>query len=194
MADIYKSKYTGEQIEEMLENASRVAKVEANPTGDATEELTKITIGDTTYSIPEGTEGTVVEGNPSGDATVELTKLKIGDTIYSIPQQSGGGGVYLVGSHSNGFIGGLTIYLADGTVSDRTNLGASGTSTEGVDNVRALKFTSNGYYEGVSMPDGILIKSNGTIYKIGVISSLTPPADTYYYIPFKSGTCYSYYS
>ena len=118
MANIYKSKFTGEQIDQMLEDASKAVNIEVNPSGEATEELTKITIGDKTYSIPEGTvvegnpsgeateeltkltigettysipEGTAVEGNPSGDSTVELTKLKIGDTIYSIPQGGGGG-------------------------------------------------------------------------------------------------------
>lgn len=94
---IYKSKFTGQEIDDILTNASNVTNIEANPSGEATEELTKITIGDTTYSIPEGTEGTegtVVEGNPSGDATVELTKLKIGDTIYSIPQGGGGASLY----------------------------------------------------------------------------------------------------
>lgn len=91
MADIYKSKFTGQEIDDILTNASNVTNIEANPSGEATEELTKITIGDTTYSIPEGTEGTVVEANPSGEATVELTKLKIGDTIYSISQGGGGG-------------------------------------------------------------------------------------------------------
>ena len=113
---IYKSKFTGQEIDDILTDASNVTNIEANPSGEATEELTKLTIGDTTYSIPEGTvvegnpsgvateeltkitigdttysipEGTVVEGNPSGEATVELTKLKIGNTIYSI---SAGGG------------------------------------------------------------------------------------------------------
>lgn len=87
MVDIYKSKFTGQEIDDILTNASNVTNIEANPSGEATEELTKITIGDTVYSIPEGV---VIEGNPSGDATVELTKLKIGDIIYSIPQGSGG--------------------------------------------------------------------------------------------------------
>lgn len=93
MADIYKSKFTGQEIDDILTNASNATNIEANPSGEATEELTKITIGDITYSIPEGTEGTVVEGNPSGNATVELTKLKIGNIIYSI--QQGGGSTQL---------------------------------------------------------------------------------------------------
>ena len=88
MANIFKSKYTGEQIEEILDKANNVTDITPNPEAEATDVLQKITIGNTTFSIPQGVS---VEGNPSGDATVELTKLKVGDTIYSIPQNSGGG-------------------------------------------------------------------------------------------------------
>lgn len=92
MANIFKSKYTGEQIEDILDKANNVTDITPNPEAEATEELQKITIGNTTFSIPKGV---TVEGNPSEDATVELTKLKVGDTIYSIPQGSGGGGTPL---------------------------------------------------------------------------------------------------
>lgn len=93
MANIFKSKYTGEQIEEILDKANNVTDITPNPEAEATEELQKITIGSTTFSIPKGT---TVEGNPSEDATEELTKLKVGDTVFSIPQGSGGNAnVYL---------------------------------------------------------------------------------------------------
>ena len=75
-----------EQIEEILDKANNVTDITPNPEAEATDVLQKITIGNTTFSIPQGVS---VEGNPSGDATVELTKLKVGDTIYSIPQGSG---------------------------------------------------------------------------------------------------------
>lgn len=91
MADIYKSKFTGQEIDDILtraSNASNAINIEANPSVEATEELTKLTIGETTYSIPEGTEGTVVVGNPDETPTEELTKLKVGDVVYSIPEQS----------------------------------------------------------------------------------------------------------
>lgn len=88
MANIYKSKFTGQEIDEILTNASNVTNIEANPSGEATEELTKLTIGDVTYNLGGGVP---VEANPSGDGTAELTKIKIGDTVYSIPQGSGGG-------------------------------------------------------------------------------------------------------
>lgn len=86
--DIYKSKFTGQEIDDILTNASNAINIEANPSVEATEELTKLTIGDTTYSIPEGTEGTVVVGNPNENPTEELTKLKVGDVVYSIPEQT----------------------------------------------------------------------------------------------------------
>ena len=56
--------------------------VVANPSGTATDELEKIQVDDTIYSIPTGTE---VEANPSGSATDELEKIDIDGTIYGIP-------------------------------------------------------------------------------------------------------------
>lgn len=93
MANIFKSKYTGEQIEEILDKANNVTDVQANNGEPTTADLSTLKIGDVNYKIPEPTtpeEPTVVEANPSGDATAELTKLKVGNTIYSIPQNSGG--------------------------------------------------------------------------------------------------------
>lgn len=86
MANIFKSKYTGEQIEEILDKANNVTDITPNPEAEATDELHKITIGNNTFSIPNGV---TVEANPSADATEELTKLKVGDTVFSIPQGSG---------------------------------------------------------------------------------------------------------
>ena len=142
MANIYKSKFTGEQIDQMLEDASKAVNIEGNPSGEATVELTKLKIGDTTYSIPEGAvvegnpsgeateelakitigdktysipEGAVVEGNPSGEATVELTKLKIGNIIYSIAQGGTSGFLFSVGSGISNVVNNLRIHFADGT-------------------------------------------------------------------------------
>lgn len=94
MANIFKSKYTGEQIEEILDKANNVTDVQANNGEPTTADLSTLKIGDVNYKIPEPTtpeEPTVVEANPSGDATAELNKLKVGETIYSIPQGSSGG-------------------------------------------------------------------------------------------------------
>lgn len=115
---IYKSKFTGQEIDDILTNASNVTNIEANPSGEATEDLTKITIGDTTYSIPEGT---VVEGNPSGDATVELTKLKVGDTIYSVPQGGGGGGALGLYKHTVEALFGPSEYGTYILINDRSS-------------------------------------------------------------------------
>lgn len=57
-----------------------------NPSGEATDDLEKVKIGSTIYSIPEG--GTDVEANPTGTATDELDSIRIGNDIFSIP--SGG--------------------------------------------------------------------------------------------------------
>lgn len=90
MADIYKSKYTGEQIEQMLENASTVARIVPNPDAEGTTPLTKITIGDVVYIIPEGE---TVTPNPDTEATESLSKLQIGDVVYSVGG-GGGGNIY----------------------------------------------------------------------------------------------------
>ena len=141
---IYKSKFTGQEIDDILTNASNVTNIEANPSGEATEELTKLTIGGTTYSIPEGT---VVEGNPSGDATVELTKLKIGDTIYSIPQGSGGGGTQLY-KH--------TVVCSNATVYIISTVGTQATGA--IDFESAIP-SLRGYYPNLAYYGNLLIFS-----------------------------------
>ena len=111
MANIYKSKYTGEQIEDILDKADGISvqsgatdeefegitidgktyhlpqqehiNVVANPSTTPTEELTKVEIGNTTYSIPQ--PQTVV-ANPSGSGSNNLNKLQVGNTIYNVPQ------------------------------------------------------------------------------------------------------------
>ena len=77
MASIFKSKYTGEQIEELLDKASTVSDVQANNGEPTTADLSTIKIGDVNYKIPEPPtpeDPTDVEANPSGEATDELTK------------------------------------------------------------------------------------------------------------------------
>ena len=56
----------------------------ANPSGAATDSLTKISIDNVIYSL-SGT-GTYVEANPSGTGSTDLTSVEIGSTIYNIPQ------------------------------------------------------------------------------------------------------------
>ena len=56
----------------------------ANPSGAATDSLTKISIDNVIYSL-SGT-GTYVEANPSGTSSTDLTSVELGSTIYNIPQ------------------------------------------------------------------------------------------------------------
>lgn len=122
MANIFKSKYTGEQIEEILDKANNVTDVQANNGEPTTADLSTLKIGDVNYKIPEPTtpeEPTVVEANPSGDATAELTKLKVGETIYSIPQGSSGGGTQLY-EH--------TVVCSNGTVVIISTVGTQATT------------------------------------------------------------------
>ena len=65
-------------------------QVEANPTGEASDTLEKIKIGESVYAIPQGEIGDQVEANPTGEATETLEKIKIGETIYTAPQGPAG--------------------------------------------------------------------------------------------------------
>jgi hypothetical protein len=69
-------------LEGIVKGIPTPVNVVANPEGEATADLEKLTVGDTTYEIPEGT---VVEANPEGEASADLTKLTVGDTTYAIP-------------------------------------------------------------------------------------------------------------
>lgn len=182
MRNIFKSKYTGEQIEEKLDNFTQVV---ANPEGSAQADLVKIQIGNYIYYLPYGTS---VQGNPSTSATDELTKITIGGTTYSIP--SGGStvdsGVSL--STITGFIDNLTIYRIDGGVLTDHVLTSAETK-----NIRAIKFYTDGYNK-ITIPEGIIINSSGNIVKMGDISGYTPTEGNYYYFPLRNGICYRYYN
>ena len=83
MANIFKSKYTGEQIEQILDKANNVTDIKANNGEPTTETLVTIKIGNTNYIL-----GGNVEPNPSEEATEELTKIKINGVVYSIASGS----------------------------------------------------------------------------------------------------------
>lgn len=164
MANIFKSKYTGEQIEEILDKSNNVTDIQANNGEPTTADLSTLKIGDVNYKIPEPTppeESTVVEANPSGEATVELNKLKVGETIYSIPQGNGGnGGDGVALGHTITAVGTVTkVYYADGT----TELNPS---VNTFSNVIAIDFnaisTASGGY--ISTPFGIKSYSANSYY------------------------------
>lgn len=56
--------------------------------------LTTLKINDDEYTVPSG-GGTTVVANPSGTATDDLEKIQIGSTIYDIPSGGGGEQLYL---------------------------------------------------------------------------------------------------
>ena len=76
-------------VKEVIEQGGGGTTVVANPEGTATDDLSKLQVGQTIYAIPEGTE---VEANPQDSASETLSKLKVDDIIYSIPNGGGGGG------------------------------------------------------------------------------------------------------
>lgn len=111
MANVYKSSYTGEQIEQMLAKTEDIQTVTAFPDTQDDDYLGALEIDNRPYLIPKGTkvEANVggVEGayiltitigdqkyvmpayvspNPAESGTVELNKLAIGSTIYTIPK------------------------------------------------------------------------------------------------------------
>ena len=117
MANIYKSKYTGEQIEDILDKADGISvqsgatdeefegitidgktyhlpqpqeqtDVVANPSTLPTDVLTSVEIGNTTYSIPQPETPITVIANPTQQGTAELERLQVGDKIYDVPQQT----------------------------------------------------------------------------------------------------------
>lgn len=113
--------------------------VKANDsTGTAGGDLTYLKVGDTSYTVPQGGQGTTVVANPSGAATAgDLTKLQVGNDIYSVP--SGGGSSTLLNNkclgynatsntltygHINTLVSGQTTFHIDGDV--------NGTDTEDV--------------------------------------------------------------
>ena len=73
-------------LESIVKGIPTPVDVVANPEGEASTDLEKLTVGDTTYAIPEGT---AVEANPEGEASTDLTKLTVGETIYAIPEGGG---------------------------------------------------------------------------------------------------------
>ena len=64
--------------------------IEANPSGAAGSDLSKLKVGSNIYGIQTGT---TVVANPQGTATAQLTKISIGGVIYSLPSGGGGGQV-----------------------------------------------------------------------------------------------------
>lgn len=65
-----------------LESIIKAGDVVANPTGEASTDLTKLAVDGTIYAIPDGTP---VEANPEGEASGNLSSIGIGDTKYNIP-------------------------------------------------------------------------------------------------------------
>lgn len=178
MVNIFKSKYTGKQIEDKLD---KVTEVVGNPTGPAVADLTKIQIGNDIYYLPYGS--TVSANSNTGEVQAYLNNIVINGIKYDIPSSLTG--ITLKSGPS--FIGNLTIYRTDGGVISDHILTDAGT-----ENIKAVKFYTDGYFD-IRVPDGILINSNGIIVSIGAISS-NPPEGTYYYFPLQSGICTAYYN
>lgn len=69
MANIFKSKYTGEQIDEILDKANNVTDIQANNGEPTTADLTTLKIGNVNYKIPEQSGGGGGGDTPSVDTS-----------------------------------------------------------------------------------------------------------------------------
>lgn len=91
MANIFKSKFTGEQIEDILDKANNVTDIQANNGEPTTADLSTLKIGNVNYKIPETStpsETTEVEANPTGVPTGILNSIRIDEIIYRLPDNS----------------------------------------------------------------------------------------------------------
>lgn len=126
----FKSKFTGQEIDDILTNASNVTNIEANPSGDATVELTKLKIGDTIYSIPQG-------GGGGGEVTLGhniTTNLTVTKVYYAdgTTQSNPSGGTFsnviaidfnAISNASGGYIStplGIKSYSANSSYTNET--------------------------------------------------------------------------
>ena len=84
----FESKYTGEQIEVLLDRAGNLNMVEANLTDAPVGNLVSIKIGGRQYLIPVYSD---VKVNGEGTPTATATSITIDGITYAIPQGGGGG-------------------------------------------------------------------------------------------------------
>lgn len=75
---IYRSNYTGEQIDTILAKAEGIEVNKAEPT---TATATKLTVDNVTYELKAGTD---VVPNPPQSASAELHKLAVNGVIYEV--------------------------------------------------------------------------------------------------------------
>lgn len=87
MADYFESKYTGSEIEALLDKVDGLDAVEGNPIEGSSVDLIKIKIGENVYLIPPRMS-VVVNGAGTPVATAE--KISVNGVTFSIPQQGGG--------------------------------------------------------------------------------------------------------
>lgn len=85
----YKSKFTGQQIDDALTKANNSISITANGEtwSSSKPRLNTLKVGDTTYAV-----GDNVQANVSASNALTLNSISIGDTVYNIPKGSGDGG------------------------------------------------------------------------------------------------------
>lgn len=102
------------RLESIVKAIPSPTTVVANPEGEASTDLEKLTVGETIYGIPEGVN---VVANPETESSGNLTKITIGETTYAISQ---GANIVTytatVNVPSNGFISSIPDEIGTGTL------------------------------------------------------------------------------
>lgn len=129
------------------------ATVVANPTGSATQDLTKLQVGETIYGIDTGTE---VIANPTLAGTeADLTGLQVGNTKYAVPQ-----GTQVV---ANPTLAGTENSLNGLQVGDTKYKVDSGISQTDAD-ARYLQLSGGNLTGSINIPDGYGLEGGGSLY------------------------------
>ena len=164
---------------ESIVKALPVTVIEANPEGEASTDLTKLTVGETIYAIPEAT---AIEANPEGEATVDLTKLLISETVYEI---ASGGITYSTTEFNTGkkWIDGRDIFGIVYDLSEAINVNYNAFTSLGITNLGSITIIygfaiSNTNY---NVPGVMLQNDNGTLKaQVPRLGNVQTPIKTVY--------------
>lgn len=193
MANVYKSRYTGEQIEQLLSKADDIQTITAFPDTQDEDYLGAIEIDNRPYLIPKGTavkanEGAVEGGYlytleigadkflmpkyveainaASAGSGTPLKKLTIGDTLYEIPQ-----GVEVKandGAVEGGYLYTITIGVDKYLLPKYVEAITTSSVPEGIE-LKGLTIGNQSYV----IPVGVTVKANDGTVEGGYLRTLT---------------------
>ena len=193
MANVYKSRYTGEQIEQLLNKANDIQTITAFPDPQDGDYLGAIEIDNIPYLIPKGTSVSANEGAREGGYlyTIEigadkfllpkyveainaasagsgtpLKKLIIGDILYEIPQ--GAEVKANDGAVEGGYLYTITIGVDKYLLPKYVEAITTSSVPEGVE-LKGLTIGNQNYV----IPAGVTVKANDGAVEGGYLRTLT---------------------